>query len=74
MIDSAADFMVISQTGNHNPKIHHVGRPFKASTFKQAGVAVHKNENFGDSLYGVGCALNDIKIKEGGQPTDIATI
>ncbi|GIK40319.1 MAG: hypothetical protein BroJett011_41520 [Chloroflexota bacterium] len=63
MIDSAADFMIISQTGSRNPKIHHVGRLFKASTFKQAGVAVHKEENFGESLGEVGRALDDVRIQ-----------
>lgn len=70
MIDSAADFMVISQTGSHDPKIHYVGRPFKSSTFNQAGVAVHKEENFEDSLWEVGRALNDVRIQQNGQTID----
>ncbi len=62
MIDSAADFMVISRTGSRKPKIHRIGRLFKSSTFKQAGIAVHKEEGFGQSLLEVCQALNNIGV------------
>ena len=61
MIDSAADFMIISQTGSHNPKIHNVGRLFKSATFKQVGVAVHKNDGFDHIVAVVGKALTDLE-------------
>lgn len=63
MIDSAADFMVISQTGSGNPKIHNVGRLFKSLTFRQTGVAVHKEESFGQSLLEVSRVLNDASLE-----------
>lgn len=61
MIDSAADFMIISRTGVGKPKIHNVGRLFKADTFKQADVAVHKNERFDKSVLEVGQLLNSLE-------------
>lgn len=63
MIDSAADFMVISQTGSQKPKIHHVGRLFKSDTFKQAGVAVHKNDGFDKMVSQVGQALSHLAVE-----------
>lgn len=62
MIDSAADFMLISRTGSHNPKIHNVGRLFKAATFKQAGVAVHKDDGFDKTVLKVGQELKNLEI------------
>lgn len=72
MIDSAADFMLISRTGSHNPKIHNVGRLFKSATFKQAGVAVHKDDGFSKTVLKVGQELNNLgamEIKESGITT-----
>lgn len=63
MVDEAADFMLISQTGDRNPEIHDVGRLFKSLTFKEAGIAVHKNDGFSESLLEVSQALRRI-----GQP------
>lgn len=67
MIDSAADFMVISQTGNHSPKIHNVGGLFRSETFKETNVAVHKKEGFDKSVWEVGQTLNQITLKGGKQ-------
>lgn len=45
-IGSMVDFIVISQTGTHQPKIHKAGRIYRDETFNVEGVAVHKNERF----------------------------
>lgn len=50
MIDGAVDFMLISNTGAHRPKIHHFKRLFRCATFKDAGVAVHQRQEFADNL------------------------
>jgi hypothetical protein len=64
MIDNAADFMVISQTGSARPKIHNVGRLFKSSTFKEVGIAVHKQAGFDESLMEVDRALNAFIVQD----------
>lgn len=63
MIEAAADFMVISRTGADNPRIHDVGRLFKAASFKQFGVAVHKRDGFDESLVVVGRALQSLAVE-----------
>lgn len=63
MIDTAADFMVISQTGTQKPMIHHVGRLFKSDTFKQTGVAVHKNDGFDKMVAKVGQTLTQLAVE-----------
>lgn len=68
MIDSAADFMLISRTGSHKPKIHNVGRLFKSATFKQVGVAVHKNEGFDKIMLEVGNVINGVEIQGSKEP------
>jgi hypothetical protein len=65
MIDSAADFMIISRAGAGKPKIHDVGRLFKADTFKQVDVAVHKNDRFDKSVLEVGRVLSNLETLSG---------
>jgi hypothetical protein len=50
IVETAADFLVISQTGYSKPKIHEVGRLFRDETFKMDGVAVHKEHEFNQKL------------------------
>ena len=66
--------MLISQTGNQDPEIHNVGRLFKSATFKQAGVAVHKDVGFEESLLEVGRALKAVGGRNGRQPSDPGSI
>jgi hypothetical protein len=73
MIESAADFMVISQTGSGHPRIHDAGRIFRSETFDQAGVAVHKRSDFDASLPRVSRALQDILDREGRPPAGATT-
>lgn len=65
MIETAADFMVISRTGAGSPRIHDVGRLFKSATFKQSGVAVHKRDGFDESLVVVGRAMQSLSVEVG---------
>ena len=58
LVDSSMDFMLISQTGLHNPRIHNVGRIFRCPTFNQAGIAVHKADEFGQNMLEVDKFLN----------------
>lgn len=60
MIASAADFMVISQTGVGKPKIHNAGRLLRCASFNQAGVAVHKESDFAVNMTGVSQALTRV--------------
>jgi hypothetical protein len=62
LIQSATDFMIISQTGRNKPLIHNVGRLLRNPTFKKPGVAVHKEKNFAESMLQVDCELNNLKI------------
>jgi hypothetical protein len=41
-----------------NPKIHDIGKIFRSDTFQEAGVAVHKEEDFNDRMVKVYQALN----------------
>ena len=45
-VEHLGDFIVISQTGIQNPKIHKVGRIIKSETFKASGVANHTDKEF----------------------------
>jgi hypothetical protein len=50
IVNSTADFVIISKTGVSRPKIHNVGRLFRDETFRLAGVALHKEEAFGENI------------------------
>jgi len=50
IVDSATDFIIISQTGIFRPKIHNVGRLYRDGTFKKEGVAVHKGHLFNEYM------------------------
>jgi hypothetical protein len=58
MVESAADFMIVSRSGSYNPKIHDAGRLFRCPTYNETSVAVHKNNDFDSSMMGVARALN----------------
>jgi len=61
-IESTADFVIVSQTGNLKPKIHYAGHLLRCPTFNQAGVAVHKEQAFLEDVHAVSQALDDINI------------
>jgi hypothetical protein len=58
MVESAADFMVVSRSGSRAPMIHDAGRLFRCPTYNEAGVAVHKDSDFNNSMMGVARALD----------------
>lgn len=58
MVESAADFMIVSRSGSRAPKIHDAGHLFRCPTYNAAGVAVHKDNDFNSSMMGVARALN----------------
>jgi len=60
MIESSADFIIISQSGLSNPRIHNLGRIIKCPTHNKAGIAVHKEEGFDKSLSTVIKSIDDI--------------
>jgi hypothetical protein len=60
MIESAVDFMVISQTGSKKPMIHNTGNIFRSPTFKTPGVAVHQENGFGEQMLAARQAINAI--------------
>jgi len=59
MVEFAADFMIVSQSGSYNPKIHDAGRMFRCPTYNEDGVAVHKNHDFDNNVLGVARALSN---------------
>jgi hypothetical protein len=60
-VERYGDFIVISQTGSHNPKIHKVGRIFRNQTFKTPGVANHRDDEFGATILEVSQALERLQ-------------
>jgi hypothetical protein len=60
MVESAADFMIVSRSGSRAPMIHDAGRLFRCPTYNEMGVAVHKDNDFNSSMMGVARALNAI--------------
>lgn len=57
MIDTAVDFMLISQCGNGKPQIHNAGRLLRCPTFQQPAVAIHKRQDFTQNMRVVNQAL-----------------
>ncbi len=72
-VERYGDFIVISQTGAQNPKIHKVSRLFRANTFKTPGVANHKDEEFDSSILQVSRAVERIRSQRLAQPVDAGT-
>jgi hypothetical protein len=60
-IEHLGDYVVISQTGTHNPRIHKVGKLFRQETFKMPGVANHQDEAFKVVLARVSEAVEKIR-------------
>jgi hypothetical protein len=60
-VERLGDFILISQTGTQNPKIHKVGRIIKSETFKAPGVANHKDKEFAFVLSDVSQAVDNIQ-------------
>lgn len=60
LVESSMDFMLISQTGLANPKIHNVGRIFRCPTFNQPDIAVHKADEFEENLMEISDAFQTI--------------
>lgn len=57
IVEFAADFIILSQTGNSDPKIHDGGRLFRCTTYNETGVAVHKGSEFDAGVLEVASAL-----------------
>jgi hypothetical protein len=60
-IEYLGDFIVISQTGTQNPKIHKAGRIFRDETFNIPGVANHKEEQFSTIVNGVSKVVKELR-------------
>jgi len=60
-VERLGDFIVISQTGSANPRIHQTQRLFRSDTFKTIGIANHKDEKFIDSITEVSQAVERIR-------------
>ena len=73
-VERYGDFVVISQTGAQNPRIHKVSRLFRADTFKTHGVANHKDEEFDSSMLQVSRAVERIRSQRLAQPVDAGTV
>lgn len=62
-IESTADFVIVSQTGAMKPRIHYAGHLLRCPTFNQAGVAVHKEQEFLKDVHSVAHALDDVRLQ-----------
>jgi hypothetical protein len=60
LLESYHDFIVISQTGSQNPKIHKVGTIFRSETFMTPGVALHKEKQWESSVLVVARAVQEV--------------
>ena len=60
-VERLGDFVVISQTGSGNPKIHTIGQLFRSETFKTEGIALHKENEFPAVLGKISRAVEDIR-------------
>ena len=60
-IEYLGDFIVISQTGTQNPKIHKAGRIFRDETFNTPGVAMHKEEQFSSLVDGISKVVKELR-------------
>jgi hypothetical protein len=60
-IEYLGDFVVISQTGPQNPRIHRAGRIFRDDTYNVRGVANHKEEPFSIVVNKVSKAVDGLR-------------
>ena len=60
-IEYLGDFVVISQTGPQNPKIHKAGHIFRDDSFNVPGMANHKEEQFSMIVNKVSQAVKDLR-------------
>lgn len=59
-IEHFAHEIVMSRTGKGKPRIHHVGHLSRCHTARQAGIAIHKEDNFDMERQKVFKAINTI--------------
>ena len=64
IVNSAADFVVLSHTGASKPSIHNVGRLLRDETFQMKGIAVHKDHSFEDDVIQVVTAIRGQGLSE----------
>lgn len=62
-VERVCDFIVISQTGAKNPKIHKAGRIFRDESFNVPGVAMHKEERFSTVVADVSQAVTELHLQ-----------
>ena len=60
-VERLGDYIVISQTGIRNPKIHKTTRIFRSETFKLIGVSNHKERDFASVLERVSKSVEKIR-------------
>lgn len=60
-IEYLGDFVVISQTGPQNPRIHKAGRIFRDETYNMQGTANHKEEQFSNIVNKVARAVKNLR-------------
>jgi hypothetical protein len=63
-IERLGDFIVISQTGARNPRIHNVGRLFRSDTFKTQGRTIRRQCSEGFPR----CERDQVQTHASGQP------
>lgn len=61
-IEYLSDFVVISQTGKQNPRIHKAGRLFRDDTYNAQGTAIHKEEQFSRIVNKVAQAVKALRL------------
>jgi len=63
-VERYGDFVLISQTGTRNPKIQNAGGIFRSDTFKTAGVALHKDVEWGAYVEKVARGVEAIQLAD----------
>lgn len=60
-VEQFADYIVISQSGAQNPKIHKTDRLLRSDTFKTPGIAAHKGDSFAEGVIKVCHTVKEIQ-------------
>jgi hypothetical protein len=73
VVERVADFVVISQTGDHNPRIHRAWWLLRDDTFEARGIAISKDERFWANVAQVVRAVEKLRSDEPTRPSKSAS-
>jgi hypothetical protein len=70
VVERVADFVVISQTGAHNPRIHRAWWLLRDDTFETRGIAISKDERFWANVVQVVRTIEKLRSEESTRPSN----